>query len=198
MNSRILRQICRYSYPSPYSSPLIGLRFFGVDDFTQERPETQNWSLKQFWTNYIHTFTRWKKRNSTNSWISHRASRLWLLLDYHISNAIHLLSKMWSDCQPTAKPDSIQRRETIVLCKYCDNPIYFDDNVVSKNGKKIPLQEWDQQPHSCPNNPYNQFKKPSKIDDDLVISAAKSYVEFMNKKLVSYSLDLIVSGKEVF
>ena len=41
-------------------------------------------------------------------------------------------------------------------CRYeCGQPITFQDNVISKNGRKIPLQE-NGLPHDCPNSPFRK------------------------------------------
>lgn len=41
-------------------------------------------------------------------------------------------------------------------CKYeCGQLVTFQDNVVSKNRRKIPLQE-NRLPHDCPNNPFRK------------------------------------------
>ena len=39
-----------------------------------------------------------------------------------------------------------------------DQPIYFDDNVKSASGKKIPLNP-DESNHECQNNPFNRAKR---------------------------------------
>ena len=113
-NSYLRQTCCNY----PYSSPIIGLRI-GLHDFTKERPKTQNWSLKQLRANYIHSIKGRQKCHSSNSRISTSPSRrLWLLLDIHFTNAIHLMSKMWRDSQPTAKHNDVQRRtRAMTSCK---------------------------------------------------------------------------------
>lgn len=46
--------------------------------------------------------------------------------------------------------------KTIFCNNHCGTEIYFSDQHVSKSGKKIPLEVKTQQPHKCPNNPYNK------------------------------------------
>ena len=36
--------------------------------------------------------------------------------------------------------------------------IYFDPQKKSQSGKLLPLEVQSQQPHNCPNSPYNQKK----------------------------------------
>lgn len=43
-----------------------------------------------------------------------------------------------------------------VSCRDCGDEIYFDDNHLSKNGKKVPLGKEDGKPHQCPNRPFNR------------------------------------------
>ena len=50
----------------------------------------------------------------------------------------------------------------ILQCKNCGQDIYFDDEVLSQSGKKIPLDFDENNPnpypeyHDCPNNPYKK------------------------------------------
>ena len=39
-------------------------------------------------------------------------------------------------------------------CKDCGVQLYLDANIVSKNGKRIPLSVGTQNPHNCPNRKY--------------------------------------------
>ena len=57
-------------------------------------------------------------------------------------------------------PNTNNREEQVngkkYYCKYrCGAQIIFDNNIKSKNDKRIPLN-LDRTTHSCPNNPYNQ------------------------------------------
>ena len=47
-------------------------------------------------------------------------------------------------------------------CKWCGEDIYLDDQVVSKNGKKIPLEERTDEPHDCPERPDKEQKAAEK------------------------------------
>lgn len=40
-------------------------------------------------------------------------------------------------------------------CKWCGEPIRFDPAYKSANDKYIPFKEDEDEPHNCPNNPYN-------------------------------------------
>ena len=50
----------------------------------------------------------------------------------------------------------------ILQCKNCGQDIYFDDEVLSQSGKKIPLDFDENNPnpypeyHDCPTNPYKK------------------------------------------
>jgi hypothetical protein len=61
------------------------------------------------------------------------------------------------------------------VCWKCGDEIYFDDNHISKNGKKVPLSKKDGKPHQCPNRPFygsrstnsglsETFSSPTRID----------------------------------
>ena len=155
MNSYLQQTCCNY----PYSSPIIGLRI-GLHDFTKERPKTQNWSLEQFWTNNIYSIKGRQKCHSSNSRISYYTSRLWLLLDYHVSDALHLMSKMWRDSQPTSKHHYISRGRTNRMTFQCKNGcgawLTVSDSIRSKKGKCIPIEEHNNKPHVCRLNPFNR------------------------------------------
>ena len=64
-------------------------------------------------------------------------------------------------------------------CRYgCGTLIHFEDNVISSNGRKVPL-EGDNTPHNCPFSLYNQKKNCSSNLNDLeVIENAK--ILFLN------------------
>ena len=57
-------------------------------------------------------------------------------------------------------------KSNILNCKNCDEQIYFDDEVLSKNGKKIPIEynenrdpEYDEPKyHDCPNSTFRRTK----------------------------------------
>lgn len=51
------------------------------------------------------------------------------------------------------KRPSSDNKETIT-CKYCTQPITFDDNIKAKSGKIIPLN-LDKSYHNCPKSPFN-------------------------------------------
>lgn len=49
-------------------------------------------------------------------------------------------------------------------CRLCDEEIYFDDNVLSQSGKKIPLESKNNEKHDCPNSPYKQKQQQKPKD----------------------------------
>jgi hypothetical protein len=50
-----------------------------------------------------------------------------------------------------------------ITCKYCNQQITFNDNIISERGKKIPLNP-DGSHHSCPQRPFNQARSGSKTE----------------------------------
>ena len=90
------------------------------------------------------------------------------------------------------------------LCKYCGNHIVFDDNIVSKNGKRKPLNEWNHQVHDCKFSPYNtnkarQFaeeKALEKLHEWEIIDNLKIKVAATNNRLSYHELRLDVMDKE--
>jgi hypothetical protein len=86
-----------------------------------------------------------------------------------------------------------------ISCKYCGNPIVFDDSVLSKNGRRIPLQEWNGKPHDCQFNPYKKARANSmvrretrKIEEYEIIDELKNKVAATNNRLENYELELVV------
>lgn len=45
---------------------------------------------------------------------------------------------------------------SIFKCKSCGKYLVLDNAVLSKNGKKIPLDDITKKPHNCPNKPFNK------------------------------------------
>lgn len=41
----------------------------------------------------------------------------------------------------------------------CGAMIYFEDGVVGKNGKAVPIDQDTNLPHECPNSPFNKNKR---------------------------------------
>jgi len=86
------------------------------------------------------------------------------------------------------------KRSQILQCNSCGQDICFDDEQLSKNGKKIPLQVTedfvnDEIPlpnHDCPNNPYkkggsrvgvNTAPKKSSVSNELELLGRISNIE---------------------
>jgi hypothetical protein len=66
----------------------------------------------------------------------------------------------------------------VLKCRNCQQEIYFDDDVVSESGKKIPLNASANNDelgmttsvheyHDCPNNPYRKGKSNYETDVNL-------------------------------
>jgi hypothetical protein len=51
--------------------------------------------------------------------------------------------------------NNTRRGYSSVVCRNCGEEIYFDDNHLSKNGRKVPLSKKDGKPHQCPNRHFN-------------------------------------------
>jgi hypothetical protein len=88
---------------------------------------------------------------------------------------------------------------------YCRNncgvKITFSDDVTSKNGRKIPLQENGLR-HDCPNSPYYRARATAvekreirKIEEFQTINQLRDQIANTNKRLTKYQLRLIVRDK---
>jgi hypothetical protein len=60
--------------------------------------------------------------------------------------------------QPVVQTPKPSRKWDVKPCKYCYQPITFDDSVRAPSGKKIPLNA-DGSHHECPNSPYNVARR---------------------------------------
>jgi hypothetical protein len=89
---------------------------------------------------------------------------------------------------------------------YCGNncgaKITFSDNVTSKSGRKIPLQE-NGLPHDCPYSSYNKAKATAVEKREVrrkpefqIIEDLKNKVAAINNGLEHYGVKLIVNFKE--
>jgi hypothetical protein len=58
----------------------------------------------------------------------------------------------------TANKNNTRRDYSSVACRNCGEEIYFDDNYLSKNGKKVPLNKKGGMPHQCPNWPFHRSR----------------------------------------
>jgi hypothetical protein len=88
-------------------------------------------------------------------------------------------------------------------CRYCGNPIVFDANILSKNGKHKPLNEWNHEPHDCKFSPFNksresalEWKALGKIEEWQVIEDLRNQIAATNNRLWNYELELVVRYKE--
>jgi hypothetical protein len=91
-----------------------------------------------------------------------------------------------------------------IPCRYCGNPIVFDDNIISKNGKRKPLNEWNHEVHDCELSPFNKSRATArekkalkKIKEYQVIENLQNQVAATNNRLWNYELELIVKEKEL-
>jgi hypothetical protein len=89
---------------------------------------------------------------------------------------------------------------------YCRNncgvKITFSNDVISKNGKLIPIQE-NGLHHNCPNSPYNKAtaivvekRAINKLEERQIIDNLKVHVTATSNRLQNYELDLVVREKE--
>jgi hypothetical protein len=82
-------------------------------------------------------------------------------------------------------------RSVVVECRNCQQEIFWDDDVTSKNGKKIPLQadeeDEDGKPkfHDCPNNPFKAGKGKSNYDTPKTGNVGFKRDQDVNLELVS-------------
>ena len=90
-------------------------------------------------------------------------------------------------------------------CKHCGVPIVFDDNIVSKSGKRKPINEWNHQVHDCKFSPFNvnkarksaeERKQLGKIQEWEVINNLKNKIAAINNRLWNYELKLVVTDRE--
>jgi hypothetical protein len=158
---------------------------------------------KQFFNN-AHTFQRWKQCNHPNHCVSYRTQGMRPLLVDYLEHGSHNLSRLWEHDNTTTAFDTFQgRRNMSISCKYCGNSIVFDDNMRSKTGKKVPLNERDHKYHDCKFSPYNKTKATAvekreimKIDEFQTIEDLRNKVAATNNRLEHYEVKLIVEYKE--
>jgi hypothetical protein len=128
-------------------------------------------SNKQQQPDHAHTIKRWQISNNPNYRISYRAQRMRLLLANIVKNEIHNLCWLREYDQQAAKPNTISWRclMSYVPCRWgCGTYVMFSDTVLSKNGKKIPIQE-NGLNHDCHLSPYYR----SKSNNARAVAAAK-------------------------
>jgi hypothetical protein len=78
----------------------------------------------------------------------------------HVS---YYVSRVWEHDNQTTTFDTFQRGTNIdmsISCKHCGNPIVFDDNIRSKTGKKVPLNEWDHKFNDCSKSHFKRRQEP--------------------------------------
>jgi hypothetical protein len=168
------------------------------------KKEIWSWSNNQQQLNNPHTVQRWKICYYTNNSAPYRTQGIRPLLANYFEHGSHNLSRMWEHDNTTTTFDTFQgRRSMSISCKYCCNPIVFDDNRLSKYGKRIPLQEWDHKPHECKFRPYIKARTTlrekigiDKISEYQVIENLRDKVAATNNRLEYYEVKLIVNFKE--
>jgi hypothetical protein len=93
--------------------------------------------------------------------------------------------------------------QNYIYCRNnCGVKITFSDDVTSKNGRKIPLQENGLR-HDCPNSPYNKVRASAigkrefrKTEEFQAIEDLRNKVVAINNRLEHYEVKLIVEYKE--
>jgi hypothetical protein len=95
----------------------------------------------------------------------------------------------------------------ILQCKNCGQDIYFDDEVLSQSGKKIPL-DFDEenanpypQYHDCPNNPYKKgdrgFSKSKVAVPNVNVSGLETKVQELSDRVTRLEAGLKGLGEAV-
>jgi hypothetical protein len=194
------------SVPFPYDSDFLGSsRLVYLDNlYCNEEKEIRSWSYDQQQHHNTHTIKRQKKCNYPDNSISYRTHRMWTLLAKYVQYVLHNLSWLWEHHNTKTLPNVIQRGTAMsASCRYCGNPIVFDDNILSKTGRHKPLNEWNHQVHDCPFSPYNKARVASidrretrKEQEFQTISQLKDEIANTNMRLTEYELQLIVRRKE--
>ena len=109
-----------------------------------------------------HTIKRRKNCNHSDNCISYRTYRMRSLLAYYLKYVSYNVPWMWKYNNTKTPFDTLQRRNIMgSSCRYCGNPIVFDYNILSKNGKHKPLNKWNHEPHDCKFSPFNINKSRS-------------------------------------
>lgn len=101
--------------------------------------------------------------------------------------------------------DNYYSGQNYLYCRNnCGVKITFSDDVTSKRGRKIPLQENGLR-HDCPNSPYNKVRASAvgkreirKTEEFRIINEFREQVESINKRLTKHKLELIVRYKELY
>jgi hypothetical protein len=152
--------------------------------------------------NCSNTFERWKKRSHTNYILPYRTQRMRPLLVDDFEHVLYYMSRMWEHDNQTTTFDTFQRGTNIdmsISCKYCGNPIVYDDNIRSKTGKKAPLNEWDNKYNDCPKSHFKRrqelqgstkFVKESKNTELQTVIDSPGGQSDSNSKLGHYSTNL--------
>lgn len=82
------------------------------------------------------------------------------------------------------------RSDKVILCRFgCGTRIAFNDKVLSKNGKKIPLNLSDNLPHDCPLRDQADWKPELKGEDSIPtndINVSKQAITVSGSPLMQY------------
>jgi hypothetical protein len=195
------------------SSFLATVRTYRYND-EAETNQARTWFNKQQQPDHAHTFKRRQNSYNTNKSISYRAPRMRILLAYYIKNEVYHMCRLRKYHQSNTEFDTLPRGGIIikmsVTCRFCGTFIVFDDNVLSRSGKRIPLQEGNHKVHDCKLNPYNQnrtararkinakaiAKEPlQNIEEYQMVQDARAHIVNLNNRLGSYELSLVVREK---
>jgi hypothetical protein len=102
--------------------------------------------------------------------------------------------------------DNYNSEQNYIYCRNnCGVRITFSDDHVSKNGRKIPLQENGLR-HDCPNSTYNKNRrrlvaprweryagaKSNRLEDYLLIDEAQKYIFGLKKRLTYHTINLVI------
>ena len=95
-----------------------------------------------------------------------------------------------------------------VECRYgCGQKVTFDENFISKSGKKIPIGE-NERAHDCPKTQHNMKKHQGQQHqdrrahglnltstpvDEEVIRNSRFYIEGVNKRLTEHTIRLVIN-----
>jgi hypothetical protein len=183
------------------SSHLVNLDKVSFND-TKEKVRT--WCYYKQQHNNIDSIQGRKNSNHSDNSISYPAYRLRSLLALYKSDELHNLCRLWKYHYPQTSFDDLQGGTRMsASCWRCGNRIVFDDNILSKNGKHKPLNEWNHQIRDCEFSPFNKSKESAqerkaiqKLEEFQVIEELRNQVATINNRLWNYEIQIIVRSKE--
>jgi hypothetical protein len=197
--------------PRNYYTPILSSYYSNSSHQVNLDKEYLNDTKEKVWTRSYHkfelhnshTFKRWKISNHSDYSISYRTRRVRSLLAYYIKYVSYNMSWVRQQHNKKTEFDTFQGVDGMsISCRYCGNPIVFDDRERSSNGKKIPLEEWNHKHHDCKLNPYNrrgvsatEKRAINKIGEYQIIEDIRNQITNINNRLSNYEPELIARGK---